>query len=37
LPRVHGGDTALWVVYPARRLPAAARALAEFLVNALRR
>lgn len=31
LPRVNGGDSALWLVYPDRRLRAPVRALADFL------
>jgi DNA-binding transcriptional LysR family regulator len=37
LPRADGGVTSLWIVYPDRRLPAAARALADFLVHELPR
>lgn len=35
LPRVTGGQTSLWLVYPDRRLPAAARAVADFLAREL--
>jgi DNA-binding transcriptional LysR family regulator len=35
LPRVSGGETSIWLVYPDRRLPAAARAVADFLVREL--
>lgn len=37
LPRVSGGTRSLWLVYPDRRLPGAARALAEFLIRELPR
>jgi DNA-binding transcriptional LysR family regulator len=37
LPRVSGGESSLWLVYPDRRLPAAARALADFLTKELSR
>jgi DNA-binding transcriptional LysR family regulator len=35
LPRVSGGASSLWLVYPDRRLSAAARALADFIVSEL--
>ena len=35
LPRASGGEVGLWLVYPGRHLPAASRALAEFIVNEL--
>ncbi len=35
LPRASGGGIGLWLVYPNRHLPAASRALAEFLVTEL--
>jgi len=35
LPRASGGETSVWLVYPDRRLPAAARALAEALAREL--
>jgi DNA-binding transcriptional LysR family regulator len=35
LPSASGGEIGLWLVYPDRHLPAASRALAEFLVKEL--
>lgn len=35
LPRASGGDMGMWLVYPDRHLPAASRALTEFLVSEL--
>jgi DNA-binding transcriptional LysR family regulator len=35
LPRAGAGEIGLWLVYPDRHLPAASRALAEFLVREL--
>ena len=35
LPRASGGELGLWLVYPDRHLPAASRALAEFVVREL--
>lgn len=35
LPKASAGKTELWLVYPDRHLPAASRALAEFLVKEL--
>lgn len=35
LPRASGGEVGLWLVYPDRHLPAASRALAEFIVSEL--
>ena len=35
LPRASAGDLGVWLVYPDRHLPAATRALAEYLVKEL--